>query len=243
MNAWNSDFVKKLYPSQALGYLHHLQDGRVNLNPTKLAHAIKALVKETKVDPNAPETRREAQRIMSEQKDADPPSPFPPQPDYGYVGQWLSEIGDPETLEGYLRHTDQFLNPTWERGGLFYPRNDRQQDDEGNWTLVDPFTGNAAIAHARLNVHDGHKTMWEKPWTSDHFSNYPYVDGVDLGSNVDFLRGAWDDRRGLMALTCRAWDGSDRRYGIYSFCFMRTHSITESLPYSVICPVVFTART
>jgi hypothetical protein len=58
----------------------------------------------------------------------------------------------------------------------------------------------------RLNVRDGQKTMWEAPWSRKHFAHSPHVHGVDLGSGVDFLRGAWD--AGVMIITVRTWEAS-----------------------------------
>jgi hypothetical protein len=47
--------------------------------------------------------------------------------------------------------------------------------------------------------------MWEKPWTPGHVSHYPFVDGLDLGSGVDFLRGVWDRKECAMVVTLRSW--------------------------------------
>ncbi|KAJ7146380.1 hypothetical protein C8R44DRAFT_13492 [Mycena epipterygia] len=206
MNAWNSEEVHALYPAQSLGFLSKVsEDGRINLNGSAVGQAIRSLVKEEGADPDAPATIEKARRIA------------PPRqkggvswPEFGYVAQWVSEVGDDATLAGLLRHADAFLNPTWERGGLFYPRLDENEDAEGNWTRMDPFSGNAAIGYARLNVRDGQKAMWAAPWSRERFARYPYVDGVDLGSGVDFLRGAWDAERGAMVVTVRTWDGTGK---------------------------------
>ncbi|PPJ60494.1 hypothetical protein CBER1_03221 [Cercospora berteroae] len=128
---------------------------------------------------------------------------------------------------GLLRHADKSLNPTWDKGGLFYPRNETSTDEYGNWKLVELYTGNAAIAYARLNVTDGQKKMWEKPWSTEHFSAFPYIDGITFASGVDFLRCTWDTDKEAFVLTMRTWDGSRKivqlqvknlpagRYGTY----------------------------
>ncbi|KAJ6489608.1 hypothetical protein C8R47DRAFT_1014826 [Mycena vitilis] len=205
MNSWNSEEVHALYPAQSLGFLSKIPtEKRVNVNTTAVGHAIRTLVKQSpNTDPDAPETIRKARDIAG-------PAPAREfsRPDFGYVVQWASEVADAPTLDGLLRHADMFLKPTWEKGGLFYPRCDVPEDAAGNWTRMDAYTGNAAIAYARLNVHDGQKTMWAAPWTREHFERAPYVDGVDLASGVDFLRGAWDAEAGAMVLTVRTWDGS-----------------------------------
>src|SRR5690606_13474112 len=46
-------------------------------------------------------------------------------PDVGTIAMFLSEMGDATTLEALLAHADKHMQPTWERGGLFYPRNDQ----------------------------------------------------------------------------------------------------------------------
>ncbi|KAJ6541708.1 hypothetical protein B0H19DRAFT_322123 [Mycena capillaripes] len=206
MNGWNSEEVHALYSAQSLGFLSKVpEESRVNVNSTAVGHALRALVKEEGADPDAPATIRKARELAG-----------PPQirefarPDFGYVSQWASEVADDATVEGLLRHADTLLNPTWERGGLFYPRYDEPEDADGNWTRMDAYTGNAAIAYARLNVRDGQKKMWESPWPQGHSTRTPYVDGVDLASGVDFLRGAWDAEASAMIITVRTWDGSDK---------------------------------
>ncbi|KAJ6601169.1 hypothetical protein DFH09DRAFT_1490267 [Mycena vulgaris] len=204
MNAWNSEQVHALYSTQALGFLNKMpEDGRINLNSLAVGRAIRTLVKEEGADPDAPATIAKARAM------AGPPrmGGFA-RPEFGYVAMWLSEVADAATLAGLLRHADTFLRPTWERGGLFYPRCDANADAAGNWTRVDPFSGNAAIGYARLNVRDGQRAMWAAPWDRARFARYAYVDGVDLGAGVDFLRGAWDAERGAMVVTVRTWDGA-----------------------------------
>jgi hypothetical protein len=113
-----------------------------------------------------------------------------------------------EELEGLLSQADKDLNPSWEYVGLFYPRNDEQDSaTEGKWTHMDPFSGNAEIGYARLNVPDGQRIMWERPWTREDLAGRPCIDGVGLGSGVDCLRGAWDEVRKALVLTVRTWDG------------------------------------
>jgi len=208
MNSWNPKQVRETYGSQALGFLTRVSPDRVNLNQTVLAHTFRQLVNVEKQDPEDPQTLIHAKEIVA----ALPPKPSGGyhSPVFGYVAQWLSEIGSQSTLNSFLNHADQFLNPTWEKGGLYYPRNDKVTDEEGNWTHVDPFTGNAGVAYGRLNVEDGQKTMWEKPWTKEEVEGRPWVDGVSLSAGVDVLRGAWVDKEGAMVLTVRTWDGAER---------------------------------
>jgi hypothetical protein len=89
--------------------------------------------------------------------------------DLGWVATWASEMGDTETLDGLLKHADRFLNPQWRDGGLYYPRNDSAVDASGHSTVVEPLTGNALIAYARLNVPDGLWQLYNLPWGTAHF--------------------------------------------------------------------------
>ncbi|GIZ45999.1 hypothetical protein CKM354_000914200 [Cercospora kikuchii] len=225
MNSWNPQLVRSTFPAQSLGFFTKMSDGRVSLNSTTVAMIIRKLVKTENADPEAWSTKQKAQELAKQTK-AVPPPPFPV-PVFGYIAQWVSEVGDPSLTEGLLRHADTFLNPTWDKGGLFYPRNETQSDEHGNWTLVEPYTGNAAIAYARLNVPDGQKKMWEKPWPTEHFSIFPYIDGITFTSGVDFLRCTWDPEKEAFVVTMRTWDGSRKvarflvknlpigRYGAY----------------------------
>ncbi|KAJ7511830.1 hypothetical protein B0H11DRAFT_1953193 [Mycena galericulata] len=203
MNVWNSEEVHALYPTHALGFLTKvLEDGRINLNSPNVALAFRTLVREEGADPDAASTLEKARKLAAPERKLQ-------RPEFGYVVQWVSEVAnDDATLAGLLRHADKFLNPTWARGGLFYARHDALQDVAGNWTHMDAFSGNAGIGYARLNVRNGQKKMWDAPWGREHFAAYPYVDGVDLASGVDFLRAAWDAEKGAMVLTVRTWDGA-----------------------------------
>jgi hypothetical protein len=54
-----------------------------------------------------------------------------------------------------VAHADRHMAPTWDNDGLYYPRNDRSYDANGNMVFMDPLTGNVSLAYARLNVGDG----------------------------------------------------------------------------------------
>ncbi|KAJ7808545.1 hypothetical protein B0H14DRAFT_3482233 [Mycena olivaceomarginata] len=88
MNSWNSEEVHTLYPAQSLGFLSSVdKDGCVNANSRAVGSAFRTLVKEG-ADPDAPATLHSAREI------ARPPakSTFS-YPDFGYVVQWVSEVG------------------------------------------------------------------------------------------------------------------------------------------------------
>ncbi|EFQ28175.1 uncharacterized protein GLRG_03319 [Colletotrichum graminicola M1.001] len=184
MNAWNSAFVRSHFDEQSLGHVTNT-GGEVRLNQPPVAAEFRKIVKEHVASPTSRATLETARRT----------------PTFGYVAQWLSEMGKDAALEGLLEYADKNLGPTWERGGLYYPRNDQRFDGELEWTHMDPFSGNAAIGYARLNVEDGQRIMWERPWTAEAVASRPHVDGVD------FPRGDWDPASGLLVLTVRTWDG------------------------------------
>ncbi|KAL7924357.1 hypothetical protein ACQKWADRAFT_319456 [Trichoderma austrokoningii] len=116
-------------------------------------------------------------------------------------------FGYKEELDGLLKYADKHLQPTWENGGLFYPRNDERTNEAGEWTHMDPFSGNAAIGYARLNVADGQKTMWDNPRTRGHAVTQPWIDGIELDQGIDCLRGVWDREESALVLTMKTWDG------------------------------------
>jgi hypothetical protein len=177
-------------------------------NPS-VAHAIRQLVKTEEADPASLSTVAKAKDIV---RTANLQSKSPlVTPNFGYVAIWLSEVGNKSTLDGLLTHADKFMSPTWRNGGLYYPRSDHDPEKVRNETAVDPFTGNSAIGYARLNILDGQRKMWLEPWTAEQVSSSPYVDSLDLSSDVDFVRGCWDTMRKAMIVTMRSWDGEKKR--------------------------------
>ncbi|KAK5675242.1 hypothetical protein LTS10_012003 [Elasticomyces elasticus] len=203
MNTWNGALLRELFPKQSEGFVTSI-GGKTRVQPGGVGNAIRKLVVEEGVVADDAETVERAKSMVR----AEEPSKFPyTKPVLGYMLMWLSELGQSSQLAGLLDFVDEKLNPTWEKGGLYYPRNDQAFDEEMEWTHMDPFTGNAAIAYARLNVEDGQKTMWEHPWTSEALSVRPYVDGVELGQGVDFLRGDWDEGVKAVVITMRSWNG------------------------------------
>jgi hypothetical protein len=207
MNSWNPFVAHSTFTTQSVGFLSHILKDRVNLNPPAVANAIRDLVKTENVDPNSPSTLKKALAITSSNLT---PKRSYSEPLFGYTAMWTSEVGDSRTLNGLLNHADTFLDPTWECGGLYYPRNEEVSDEDGNWTMMEAFTGNGGIGYARLNVLDGQRKMWERPWTKEEVEGTPWVDGVGLESGVDLLRGVWDEEKSMMAMSVRSWDG-DRK--------------------------------
>lgn len=151
LNAWAPDYARELFAAESARYFRKHDDGRVTLYP------------KTVLDDVA------KQRAAGEPNPAlqDPTFAYRT-PSFGYAAIWLSELGDHERLEGLLAHADQYMSPTWENSGLYYPRNDTSWNAEGEMTFVEPTTGNALIAYARLNPTGGLNAIYQSPWTSQH---------------------------------------------------------------------------
>ncbi|PYH83537.1 hypothetical protein BO82DRAFT_331309 [Aspergillus uvarum CBS 121591] len=205
MNTWNSDFVRAGFDCHATGFITNI-DGKVELQHPMVA----GVYREAVAKENVSQTSRS--KILRKARDfylanrATINFPYN-EPTFGYVVKWLSELGKTTELDGILAYADEHLQPTWEKGGLYYPRNDVATDEHGHWTHMDPFSGNAAIGYSRLNVENGMKKMYDSPWTKDTLASRPHVDGLDLSQGVDCLRGVWDESRSALVVTVREWAG------------------------------------
>ncbi len=110
--------------------------------------------------------------------------------DLGWVATWASEVGDTQTLDGLLEYADCHMNPTVRNGGLYYPRRDAIYDETGRYVEMDPLSGNALLAYARLNVEGGLWTLFNEPWSDRHFSE-PAL--TQVAFDVDVSRAAVTD--------------------------------------------------
>lgn len=209
MNSWNSEVVADIYTKQNLGSIVRVGTGAQEsfiLNPPVVANEYRQIVQKQGEDKGdeaeiQAEARQRAKEIVAKN-----PAPMSyTKPILGYAMQCVSELGGETELQGLLRYADQHLNPTWDMGGLYYPRNDSAMDAELNWTHVSPFCGNAALGYARLNVANGQKKMWEEPWSKEEVAQTPYIDGVDMSDGIDFLRGTWDGEDQCLVVTLRTW--------------------------------------
>ena len=203
MNAWNPRFVRESYEKQVLGFITKAA-GKIEIQHPAVGSEIRRLVVENGASADSTEVIAKARnKVMTTEKK--PAIPYM-QPFFGYVVKWLSELNKTEELNALLTYADRRFDPTWERGGLYYPRRDQILDEKGEWTFVDPFTGNAAIGYSRLNVEDGQKKMWEHPWTRDEVDHRPWVDGIEFSQGLDCLRGHWDDKVSTLVVTLKTWD-------------------------------------
>ncbi|KAI4145100.1 MAG: hypothetical protein L6R39_003938 [Caloplaca ligustica] len=207
---WNSAEVKQVSSTAGAGFLQHL-GARTNIRPPELATEIRRISAAENADPDSPSV---VDRAWESMKNLPPAATRSPLPAFGFIAQWLSEIEGPSELDPLLRHADQYLHPTWHEGGLFYRRNPPGWDDEGNYLYMEPYSGNAAIGYARLNVQGGQKRMYEEPWTKEDVLKRPCIEGVGLDDGVDFLRGVWVEERKAMVVTVRSWEGKEVKMGI-----------------------------
>lgn len=123
--------------------------------------------------------------------------------DFGFMAMWASEMGDTRLLNRFLKYADRHLGPVWEKGGYFYPRNDEAFDKDGNIITVSPCCGNALLPYARLNVPNGLWTLYNEPWSKDHFKE-PLL--TEVSTNVDVLRAKYlpDVQKLVFTLSKRA---------------------------------------
>jgi hypothetical protein len=127
---------------------------------------------------------------------------------FGWMAAWASEMGDEAAVKGMMAHADAFMNPSWENEGYFYPRQDELRDAKGNQIAVNPTVGNALLPYARLNVKDGLRAIYQKPWAEEERQR-PSVS--DLADKFD-LRRAWFDEDGdRLLLTLKGRRGARGR--------------------------------
>lgn len=200
MNSWNSDFIHSSFEKQSRGFITKV-DGRTEIHHPQVGLEIRRLIEEEGAPDDSKDTIEQA-RVNALKSDTKH-RPFQ-KPIFGYVAKWLSELGKKEELESLLDHFDTNCSPTWEKGGLYYPRNDQVLNEIGEWTFMDPFSGNAAIGYARLNIPNGQKLIWEKPWTKQSLAERPYVAGLHLAQGVDCLRGEWNADKRALIVTLKA---------------------------------------
>ena len=184
------------------------EEGKTRLQPTRIAQAYRHLVLAEGHDPNAIATLELARK--NQNKFVSAAFPFETISWVTFL-MMLSELGKKKELNDLLEFADTKLSPTWENGGLFYPRNDTLVDEEGDFVHMEAHSGNSGIAYARLNVPDGQKIIWEKPWTRETLQDRPWVDGMGYADGVDFLRGEWDAEKNAVVVTMRSWDGKQKR--------------------------------
>ncbi|GLZ53501.1 hypothetical protein [Actinomycetospora sp. NBRC 106378] len=145
--------------------------------------------------------------------------------EFGWVAGWASEMGDRATLEGLFRHADTVMNPQWDKGGLYYPRHDATYDTAGRFASMTPTVSNAMLPYARLNVEDGLRTLFQRPWT-DRDRQRPALTGRD--DDVDVLRAVYDDEKDHLALSVAP------RHGLTTVAATLTISRVAPRPWTLL---------
>jgi hypothetical protein len=186
-----------MYASTGVGFLRRV-DNRINVHPPVVANAIRKIVARGSID--IADATLQARELTKEEK---PSARRYLSPAFGYIAQWLPEVAGPPDLDSLLIHADMYLKPSWSKGGFYYPRCEVGWDESGNYTFVDPYTGDVAIGYARLNVKGGQKQMWDHPWTKEEVEKHPWIDNLGFEQNIDCLRGVWDPKRRAMVASFR----------------------------------------
>ncbi|KAL6702394.1 hypothetical protein ACN47E_002199 [Coniothyrium glycines] len=208
MTTWNCEVVESLFERQKLGFMTSL-GGEWRVHDFEFAKHYRAIIERENVDFSMISEEKHS-AIIDEAEEMRRLNPEPEQkyvdPVFGCVLQWLSELGKQTELQGLLAWADKHLQPTWENGGLFYPRKDSPLNRGSVWRHMDPFTGNGGIAYSRLNVYHGQKKMWDAPWTKETIAKRPWIDNIDLSQGIDTIRAIWDAEEQALVLTVRTWD-------------------------------------
>lgn len=118
--------------------------------------------------------------------------------DFGWAAVCASEVGDEALLTRLHAYADARLDPTWQHGGLYYPRCDQRLDEDGVLRAMDPHTGNALLPYSRLNVPGGLRALYEGPWQDEHFAQ-PGLTAVT--PSLDVRRAWFDPHINALALT------------------------------------------
>lgn len=246
MNSWNSKAVRALYNQSTLGYITKI-DGKIELQQTQVAGAFRKLVLIDSEPADSAETLKKA-RTIAKKEIAVTQAHMPYQTiSWGNFSQMLSELGKKEELTAIQQYADSHLNPTWENGGLFYPRNDTVFDEDDNMVHMEPHSGNCGIGYGRLNVEDGQKKIWENPWTRETLANRPSIEGIMLTDGFDFLRGTWDEARKAVIVTLKPWQDGVKEvtlhvanlakgsWSVYVNGTLRSiHEATTSVPVDIV---------
>lgn len=124
---------------------------------------------------------------------------------FGTLALAAAEVGDQETLQGMLQYADDHMRPTWNKGGLFYPRNDDLGDDAYTTAVV----GNALVAGARLCPRDGFWSMYNEPW-SEEVLHQPQLCDVSY-PDVLVNEATFDEDSQSLVATLAPGDGCERK--------------------------------
>lgn len=199
LNAWNPSVSKQLWPKQIAGWLNFDKGtGTCSINSPNVAALRRAQLAQgvPEEDIHVPdEPQLNAQIPWST-------------PIFGYISAALSELGPLDKLSSLLNYADSYLNPTFLNGGLYYPLNPQSYNNSDlKHTFMDPLSGNAMIAYARLNIPDGMRLLYENAWKrEDERWGWPYLEEVRPGKMVDITRAEFKQGKLVVGVAC--WDSN-----------------------------------
>jgi hypothetical protein len=113
---WNYDKIQSMYPLTGNGYLQKI-DGRINVLSSVVTITLREIIVEGGGDYNDINIIARARKMTA---GAPPSKKQYMSPIFGYISQWLSEVAGPEDLGLLLSHADNFMSPSWSKGGLYY---------------------------------------------------------------------------------------------------------------------------
>lgn len=143
-------------------------------------------------------------------------------PDSRHAGIWgwfsliLSEEGDPRLAE-ILDYVDRNMNPTWEDGGYYYPRNEKTWVD-GRFVGVTPLSGNANFAYARLNKRNGINGLYHADWAKSRLE-MPHL--ADVSRHIDIARAAFLPEKNTLVISARPAHGDAGGRARFEFANVR----------------------
>lgn len=188
LSAWYPEFVRKHYATWSRYAFREGPQGTLSPWPSELVPDVMKAV-DAGLDPNrAVDIRKAAPPIATAE--------------IGQTLAFLTEVGRTDERDRMLEYLDLLCNPQWENGGYFYPRNDTLVDKAGNFVRMDPWSGSASVAHARLSVENGLWNIYNKPWGSQHFAQ-PAI--AEIGDDADLLRAIYLPDERALVWTVRTW--------------------------------------
>jgi hypothetical protein len=125
---------------------------------------------------------------------------------FGFVACWAGEVGDTAVRDGLLEYADRHMTPRWSNGGLHYPRQDHPLDADGHYRLMDPMTGNALLALARLLPAGGLRSIYQDRWSNDRFAQ-PAL--REVNGAIDVQAANYDAESGALTFTIAPPHGAD----------------------------------
>ena len=122
--------------------------------------------------------------------------------DHGFMAALAAEVGDTKTQQAFLAYADRYYGPKWDGDAYYYPTQVAfKYDGDGPnvWRRVQPLSGNALLALARLTPKDGMYNIFNKPFNAQHFAD-PYISGVAF-PQIQVTRAIYDPAAKALIVT------------------------------------------